>query len=168
LIRVLALLGVLGISFSAIFLRLSGVSSVTAAFFRGFYALPGLVCLWLITRTTDTRPRGARWCAMVSGVFLALDLALWHQSILDIGAGLATVLVNSQVIFVGALAWAVHRERPSRMAIVFIPVVLAGVVLITASEAQTRTEPIPSAVWSLRSWRPPKGRTKYQEQGTKD
>jgi drug/metabolite transporter (DMT)-like permease len=131
LIRLLALLGVLGISFSAIFLRLSGVSPVTAAFFRGFYALPALVCLWLTMRTTDTRPRGARWRAITSGVLLALDLALWHQSILDIGAGLATVLVNSQVIFVGALAWAVHRERPRRMAIVVIPVVLAGVVLMT-------------------------------------
>ncbi|MGH9146304.1 MAG: DMT family transporter [Vicinamibacterales bacterium] len=129
--RLLALLGVLGISFSAIFLRLSGVSPVTAAFFRGFYALPALVCVWLMTRSPDTRPRALRWRAAASGVLLALDLVLWHQSVLDIGAGLATVLVNSQVIFVGALAWALHRERPSRMAMVLIPVVLTGVVLIS-------------------------------------
>ena len=131
MIRLLALLGVLGISFSAIFLRLSEVSPVTAAFFRGFYALPALVCLWLIMRATDTRSRAARWRAMGSGVFLALDLVLWHQSVFDIGAGLATVLVNSQVIFVGALAWALHRERPSRTAMFLIPVVLTGVVLIS-------------------------------------
>ncbi len=129
--RLFALLGVLGISFSAIFLRLSGVSPVTAAFFRGFYAVPALLCVWLMTRPSDTRPRAARWRAAASGVFLAIDLALWHQSVFDIGAGLATVLVNSQVIFVGALAWALHRERPSRMAMVLIPVVLTGVVLIS-------------------------------------
>lgn len=131
MIRLLALLGVLGISFSAIFLRLSEVSPVTAAFFRGLYAIPALVCAWLMMRTPDTRPRALRWRAMGSGVFLALDLALWHQSVFDIGAGLATVLVNSQVIFVGALAWFLHRERPSRMAMILIPVVLTGVVLIS-------------------------------------
>lgn len=129
--RLFALLGVLGISFSAIFLRLSGVSPVTAALFRGFYALPVLVCVWLMTRPSDTRPWAARWRAMGAGVFLALDLALWHQSVFDIGAGLATVLVNSQVIFVGALAWILHGERPSRMAMVLVPVVLTGVVLIS-------------------------------------
>jgi drug/metabolite transporter (DMT)-like permease len=131
LIRIQALLGVLGISFSAIFLRLSGVSPVTAAFFRGFYALPVLVCLWLMTRASDTRPRASRIRAACSGIFLALDLALWHQAVLDIGAGLATVLINAQVMFVAGLAWALHRERPSRPATVLIPIVLAGVVLIS-------------------------------------
>ena len=131
MIRLLALLGVLGISFSAIFLRLSGASPVTGAFFRGLYAFPVLVYLWVRTRATDTRSRAARARAIGSGIFLALDLGLWHQSILDIGAGLATVLINAQVIFVGALAWLLHRERPSRMALVLIPVVLVGVVLIS-------------------------------------
>jgi drug/metabolite transporter (DMT)-like permease len=131
LIRLQALLGVLGISFSAIFLRLSGVSPVTAAFFRGFYALPVLLWLWRMKRISDTRSRAARWRALASGVFLALDLALWHQSVFDIGAGLATVLVNSQVIFVAAFAWVLHRERPNAMAMVFIPLVLIGVVLIS-------------------------------------
>jgi drug/metabolite transporter (DMT)-like permease len=64
-------------------------------------------------------------------VFLAIDLALWHQSIADIGAGLATGLVNAQVLFVGAAAWLLHRERPSPLALVMIPVVLLGVVLIS-------------------------------------
>jgi drug/metabolite transporter (DMT)-like permease len=68
---------------------------------------------------------------MGSGIFLALDLVFWHQAVLDIGAGLATVLVNAQVLFVGGLAWALHRERPSRRAVVLIPVVLVGVVLIS-------------------------------------
>jgi drug/metabolite transporter (DMT)-like permease len=131
LIRFQALLGVLGISFSAIFLRLSGVSPVTAAFFRGLYALPVLVSLWPRTRSLDTRSRASRIRAMGSGIFLALDLVLWHQAVLDIGAGLATVLVNAQVLFVAGLAWLLHRERPSRRAIVLIPVVLVGVVLIS-------------------------------------
>lgn len=130
-VRLLALLGVLSISFSAIFVRLSGASPVTVAFFRGLYAILPLLFVWRFTRESDLRPHAARVRAAVSGVFLAVDLALWHQSIADIGAGLATVLVNAQVLFVGAAAWVLHRERPSRLALVMIPIVLAGVVLIS-------------------------------------
>lgn len=130
-IRILALLGVLSISFSAIFVRLSGASPATAAFFRGLYAVLPLFLMWCFTRASDTRPRAARGVAVVSGIVLAVDLALWHQSIADIGAGLATGLVNAQVLFVGAAAWVLHRERPSRLALVMIPIVLAGVVLIS-------------------------------------
>jgi drug/metabolite transporter (DMT)-like permease len=130
-IRLLALIGVLSISFSAIFVRLSGASPVTAAFFRGLYALPPIIVVWWGIRGTDTRPVAARALAAASGVFLAVDLALWHQSIADIGTGLATVLINAQVLFVGATAWVLHRERPSPLALVMIPIVLAGVVLIS-------------------------------------
>ena len=131
LIRLFALLGVLGISFSAIFVRLSGASPVTAAFFRGLYAIPPLVLAWWLTRTRDTRPWPRRVIAMGSGVFLAIDLGLWHQSIADIGAGLATVLINAQVLFIGTAAWILHRERPNRLARIMIPVVLLGVLLIS-------------------------------------
>jgi len=130
-IRLFALLGVLSISFSAIFVRLSGASPVTAAFFRGLYAIPPLLGIWWLTRARDGRPIAARAVALASGVFLAIDLGLWHQSIADIGAGLATVLVNSQVLFVGAAAWILHRERPSQLALVMIPIVLSGMVLIS-------------------------------------
>ena len=131
MIRLFALLGVLSISFSAIFVRLSGASPVTAAFFRGLYAIPPLFIIWWSVRASDTRSRASRGLAMASGVLLAIDLALWHQSIADIGAGLATVLVNTQVLFIGVAAWVLHRERPSRLALVMIPVVLAGVVLVS-------------------------------------
>src|SRR5262249_16283879 len=45
-IHVLALLGVLSISFSAIFVRLSAASPVTATFYRGAYAAPVLLAIW--------------------------------------------------------------------------------------------------------------------------
>ena len=131
MIRLLALLGVLSISFAAIFVRLSGVSPVTAAFFRGLYAIPLLLVMWWVTRAADGRSIGARLLAAGSGVLLALDLALWHGSIARIGAGLATVIIGVQVVFVGGVAWGVHRERPSGVALAMIPVVLVGLVLVS-------------------------------------
>lgn len=69
--------------------------------------------------------------ALVAGALFALDLVMWHQAILDIGVGLATVLANTQVLWVGLAAWVLLRERPSNYALILVPVVLAGVVLMS-------------------------------------
>jgi len=129
--RLFALLGILGISFSAILVKQADVSPSTAAFFRTAYAVPVLFLLWALVRRRDRRPASLRWMAGGAGLFLALDLAVWHRSIDLIGAGLATVLANTQVVFVGLAAWVIHRERPTGLAFVTIPVVFAGVVLIS-------------------------------------
>lgn len=125
----MAVLGVVGLSFSAIFVRLADVSPNTTATFRGIYALPFLVALWWTVRGRDARPGSMRLRAAAAGVLLALDFTFWHRSIALIGAGLATVLVSTQVIFVALLAWAVHRERPNAAALATVPVVVAGVAL---------------------------------------
>ncbi len=48
-----------------------------------------------------------------------------------VGAGLGTVLPNWQVIAVTFATWALFGERPARRAVAAVPVVLAGVVLIS-------------------------------------
>ena len=61
------------------------------------------------------RCRGARRGSPPSpGVFFAGDLTFWHHAIEYVGAGLATVLGNLQVLIVGVVAWLVFGERPSR------------------------------------------------------
>jgi drug/metabolite transporter (DMT)-like permease len=128
-IHLLALLGVLSISFSAIFVRLAGASPVTATFYRGAYAAPVLLAIWLAQRSHDQRGRRDRWLAIISGLLLALDLNLWHESIAMLGAGLGTVIANAQVVFVAAAAWLLYDERATPGRIVTIGVVLGGVVL---------------------------------------
>src|SRR5215207_7938699 len=66
-----------------------------------------------------------------AGVMFAADLTLWHHSIEAVGAGLATVLGNVQVVLVALLAWLALGERPDNRALASIPVVFAGVILIS-------------------------------------
>lgn len=127
-----AVAGALCIAFSAIFVRLAETAPSTAAFFRCFWALPVLGLLaWLEQRRFGPRGRRERVLAVFAGLFFAADLIAWHHAIDDVGAGLATVLGNLQVVFVGLLAWAALGERPENRLLVAVPVVLAGVVLIS-------------------------------------
>jgi drug/metabolite transporter (DMT)-like permease len=129
-----AVAGAAFIASSSTLTELADVEPATAAAFRAAYALP---VLWVLAtverRRLGPRPRRDRLLAAASGVFLACDLVLWHHSIPLVGAGLATVLGNLQVFFVGLAAWWLLGERPSRRFAIGAPVVLAGVVLLSGA-----------------------------------
>jgi drug/metabolite transporter (DMT)-like permease len=131
-VRVCAVMGAIAIAFSSILVRLSHASPSTAAIFRCAYALPVLgVLAWVEDRRFGRRSWRERRVAIASGVFFAIDLILWHHSIRDVGAGLATVLANVQVVLVPLVAWAVLTERPGRRVIAALPLASLGVLLIS-------------------------------------
>src|SRR5215212_1221226 len=128
----MAAAGATCIAFSGILVRLADVPPATAAMFRCAYAVPalGALALWE-GRRYGPRDRDQRMLALLAGVFFAVDLVLWHHSIAAVGAGLATVLGNVQVVLVPIAAWIVLRERAESHVLAAVPVVLAGVVLIS-------------------------------------
>lgn len=120
------------IAFSGPLVRIAGVGPDTAAVFRCVYAVPILA----IIARRERRRLGARSArqravALAAGVSFGVNLALWHRSIETVGAGLATVLANLQVVVVALLAWLVLRERPARRLLAGIPLALGGVVLLS-------------------------------------
>jgi drug/metabolite transporter (DMT)-like permease len=132
-----ALAGALAIAFSAILYRTADVSPETGAFFRCLYALPALwVFVWREERLLEARPRKLRLTAWAAGAFFAADLLLWHHAIEAVGAGLASVLGNTQVVLVGLIAWALFRERPAPAALAAIPIAMLGIVLISGAFEQ--------------------------------
>jgi drug/metabolite transporter (DMT)-like permease len=72
-----------------------------------------------------------RRTAWIAGALFAADLILWHHSIDAVGAGLATVVGNTQVVLVGLIAWAVLSERPPAGALAAVPLAAVGIVLIS-------------------------------------
>lgn len=127
-----ALAGAFAIAFSGILYRYADVSPSTGAFFRCAYAVPPLLMLaWWEDRRLGPRPWRMRAWAWLAGAFFAADLILWHRSIEYVGAGLATVLGNTQIVLVGVLAWLIYRERPAGPLLAAIPIAMGGIVLIS-------------------------------------
>jgi drug/metabolite transporter (DMT)-like permease len=134
IVRTCALLGAVAIAFSSVLVRLSHGSPSTVAIFRCAFALPVLGPLaWLEDRKFGPRAPRDRRIAVAAGVFFAADLIMWHHSIADVGAGLATVLANIQVVLLPLAAWALLAERPARRVLAALPIALIGVVLISGA-----------------------------------
>ena len=126
------LVAAFGLSFTAIFFALSDSSPSTATVYRALYAIP---ILWWLSRrevlvSGPRQWRVRRW-AYLAGVFFAIDLLLFHQSILLMGAGLASVMSNLQVVVVVIAAWFIWGERPGAAQAIGIPIAITGIVLIS-------------------------------------
>jgi drug/metabolite transporter (DMT)-like permease len=127
----LAVLGATCISCSAILIKLSAAGAATTSFYRCVLAMPFLGVLAVVERRRlGGRSLRSRLGPLSAGFFLAVDLVLWAHAIDDVGAGIATVLGNLQVIFVALIAWIALREAPARRFLIALPAVIGGVVLI--------------------------------------
>jgi len=115
-----------------VFYLYAAVSPSTGTFYRAVFGLPLLVLVafgeW---RRYGPLPRKTIRLAAIAGLFFTGDLMFWHHAIEAVGAGLATVLGNLQVIIVGFFAWLLLGERPSRATLLALPIVLLGVILIS-------------------------------------
>jgi drug/metabolite transporter (DMT)-like permease len=129
-----ALLGACCIAFSGPLVRLADVPPSSAALYRCLLALPVLALLAGRERRALGRlPVRARSTAALAGVLFACDLVLWHHTIDAVGAGLATVLGNLQVLVVAVVAWWLLGERPHAGLVAAVPVLLLGVTLVSGA-----------------------------------
>ena len=130
--RTAAVFGALAIAMSGVFYLLSGVSPSTGVFWRCVYGLPILLIVaWREWGSLGPMSRRSIGLCVAAGVCFAVDLITFHYAVDVIGAGLATVMGNLQVVIVALVAWALFGERPRNEVLAALPVMLLGVVLIS-------------------------------------
>ena len=130
--RSAAVFGALAIAMSGVFYLMSGVSPSTGVFWRCVYGLPILLIVaWREWGTLGPMSRRAVGLCTAAGLCFAVDLITFHYAVDVIGAGLATVMGNLQVVIVALAAWAVFGERPRNEVLAALPVMMLGVVLIS-------------------------------------
>ena len=130
-IMLIALAGAMLLSFAPLLYIQSDTPPITGAFFRMLYALPILLFLvWYLNRD-DQRGRKNRTLAFSAGLLLAIDFIGYHSAIDYIGSGIATLIGNSQVIIVTLASWWMFGERPNRMILLALPMVMLGLLFIS-------------------------------------
>lgn len=134
---------------SAMLVKLSGAAPAAAAVYRCGYALPvlGALLLWERRRHGAQPARDVR-VALLAGVFFALDLVLWHAAIAAAGAGIATVVVHVQVVFVGLAGWLVG-ERPPRRVVLALPAAFGGLALVSGAFGAFGADPVRGAALAV-------------------
>lgn len=127
-------LGVLIISFGAIFVRLTQSPSLTVAAWRLTFASL-TIAPWALRRRTQLNLREIGLCALV-GIFLALHFAFWIESLHHTTVASSVVLVSTNPVFVGLLS-PFFKERIIRTVWLGIAISVGGAVLIGWGDFET-------------------------------
>ena len=125
--------GVFCISWSAILVKLAGVSGVSSGFYRMFFGTLGIIPVWLYFRKPVTDKFGVL-IAVICGVLFASDIALWNTSIMLSKATISTLLANLAPVWVGLGALMFMKEKPGKIFWWGTALSLVGVVLIVGFE----------------------------------
>ena len=127
----IAMFGGIVVSFAPILYAISNANPLTGAFFRMLYALPFLLLIILFRRAEDSRSRNTRLIALIAGFAFSLDFLGYHSTVDWIGAGIGTLIGNSQVIIVTLMSWWLFGERPNLSILISLPIVMIGLFLIS-------------------------------------
>ncbi len=137
-------LGAICISFAPIFVKLIDLSPTLIGFYRCFF---GAVLLFPFIYSKIVHSRNDRSIyhqanrklvrfLTVASVFFALDLFVWHRSVVYAGAGIGTILANTQVFYL-ALFGVFFLKEPFNGRLVFsILLGFVGLVLLVRFQDQ--------------------------------
>ena len=130
-------MGVLCISWSAIFVKLSGQSGLTSAFFRMGIGFCGVLPIWYFNRKPTLHWKGIGLAA-ICGLLFTIDIALWNTAIVISKASISTLLANLAPLWVGLGALLFWKQKPTHYFWLGTVVALFGVAVILGLD-QIRT-----------------------------
>jgi len=130
-------LGSSALAFGPWLVRLSGVGSVAAGFWRLALALPFLFVIAALTKQPVHWPRrNLTILTCVAGFFFAADLAAWHVGIHLTKLGNATLFGNTSSLIFALWGLWLARRRPSPMQAGALALAALGAALLMGSSAE--------------------------------
>ena len=136
--KLFVLLGILGVSYSSIFIRFTDAPAIVVVFLRMAFAAVPLAVLVMSRRELreELKNLGIRPIlgALLSGVFLAMHLTAYVESVHLTTITSATLLVDTEVLFVALASVLLFREKISRSGMIGILLALAGSVMLSAGD----------------------------------
>ena len=124
------LIGAFLISFSGVWVKFAHTGPTVSAFYRVLIGGLGLLLIVKIRNEPLWKGLSNFLLSTLCGFFFALDLFVWHRSILYIGPGLATILANFQVFLLALFGIVVLKERISLRLLLAIPIAVLGLFFV--------------------------------------
>lgn len=125
--------GAVAISLAPILVKLlakEGLGLTAIALWRVWLATGVLFALARLRGAPLRLPRHLWWLPVLAGGAFAVDLFVWHRSIAIVGAGMATILANTQVFWTSALGRLLYKEHLSLQFALAALLAFAGVTLL--------------------------------------
>jgi drug/metabolite transporter (DMT)-like permease len=147
-------LGVTGIGFAPLLVRMSAVGPSATAFYRLVFALPFLWA-WMFRERTS-RPELAQpatgrdyWHLGLAGLLFVGDLSIWHVSLFYTSVANSTLLTNCAPIFVTLGGWLLFKEKVSKLFLLGMILALAGAMMLVGESLSLKKEHLVGDILAL-------------------
>lgn len=125
--------GIISISWSAILVKIAGISGFGSGFYRLLFGTLAILPVWLYDRKSIKNWYGVK-VAIICGILFGFDIALWNSSIMLSKASVSTLLANLAPVWVGLGMLLFTRDRPGKLFWPGTVVAMTGVALVIGVE----------------------------------
>lgn len=124
------MIGIAALAFTAPWVKLSNFEPATSAILRVGIALLVLLPFAFRERAKiGALSKNGIILAVVAGLFLGIDFTAWNYSIFFVGSGIASILLNLQIIILPALAAIFDGYKIPKIYFILVPIMILGVAL---------------------------------------
>lgn len=134
--KLIIILGTVGVSFSAIFVRSSSAPSMVLVFYRVLFASLILLPFVLLHFRKEIAGLSLRLAIlpMISGAFLGLHFTMYFESLKYTSIASSLILVDTEIFFVAAVMILIWKERITAKAWIGILATFCGSVIVAAAD----------------------------------
>lgn len=124
------IIGIIFLAFTAPWVKQSNFDPATSVILRcGIGALALLPFAIREAKKIGSLNKSGVILSLVAGLFLGIDFTAWNYSIYYVGSGIASILLNLQIIILPALAFLIDKEKVPRSFFIIAPIMILGVVM---------------------------------------
>lgn len=149
--RFIVLLGVAGVSLSALFVRWSTAPSLVLALYRMAFSAALLAPVAAVRREEFFRdlPRREALLSLLSGAFLGLHFACYFEALRWTSIASAVVLVDAEVLFVALATALILRKKLSGRAWLAVTLAFGGSAAVALADTAAGTNPLRGNLFAL-------------------
>jgi drug/metabolite transporter (DMT)-like permease len=136
ILNLVLLIGIVGVSFAAVFIKMSDSDPITIAAWRMLFAVIILIPFTLAMRRKELFSLNLFDVVFLSfvGVVLAIHFTLWNTSLVFTSVAPSTLLVTSHPLFVAIVSHYIFKDRLNKIQAVGIVLAFVGVAVLVVKD----------------------------------